>query len=224
MIKQSVNVIFSLHFCCSEWKGLLNITVLSHVAWPTSLNEPLSLYGPWWTFVFHCSLVHRHHTCLNKMLLGTMHWPEEDVFSTIILQLGEKKKNLIFENEDFLSDSSDNVNPLQVKLNLAAVVLFVPNHEWTSEHMLKVPVWAQHYAVQLQAGIFLFYLFLTKKRHRRHATTGIFQVLGTAETLRNKCYNFNRGGARLQTDFQSKRSDSRDHSLQFSASSALKRC
>lgn len=136
----------------------------------------------------------------------------------------KKKKNLIFENEDFLSDSSDNVNPLQLKLNLAAVVLFVPNHEWTSEHMLKVPVWAQHYAVQLQAGIFLFYLFLTKKRHWLHATTGIFQVLGTAETLRNKSYNFNRGGARLQTDFQYKRSDSRDHSLQFSASSALKRC
>lgn len=138
--------------------------------------------------------------------------------------LEEKKKNLIFENEDFLSDSSDNVNPLQLKLNLAAVVLFVPNHEWTSEHMLKVPVWAQHYTVQLQAGIFLFYLFLTKKRHWLHATTGIFQVLGTAETLRNKSYNFNRGGARLQTDFQYKRSDSRDHSLQFSASSALKRC
>lgn len=127
----SLNFIFSLYFCCcSEWKDLLNITVLSNVAWPTSVNEPLSLYGPLWTFVFHCSRVHRHHTCLNKMLLGTMHWPEEDVFSTIILQLGGKKEeNLIFENEDFLSDSSDNVNPLQLKLNLAAVVLFVPN-QW----------------------------------------------------------------------------------------------
>lgn len=52
----------------------------------------------------------------------------------------------------------------------------------------------------------------------------MFQVLGTAKTLRNKCYNFNRRGARLQTDFQCRRSDSRDHSLQFSASSALKRC
>lgn len=68
-----------------------------------------------------------------------------------------------------------------------------------------------------------FNFFLrTRKRHRAHATR--FQVLGTAETLRNKCYNFNRRGARLQTDSQYRRSDSRDHSLQFSASSALKRC
>lgn len=212
----SLNFIFSLYFCCcSEWKDLLNITVLSNVAWPTSVNEPLSLYGPLWTFVFHCSRVHRHHTCLNKMLLGTMHWPEEDVFSTIILQLwGKKEENLIFENEDFLSDSSDNVNPLQLKLNLAAVVLFVPNQWLDISTMLSTC--RQEFFLTL---IFFYFFFF-----RAHATTGIFQVLGTAETLRNKCYNFNRGDARLQTDFQYKRSDSRDHSLQFSASSALKRC
>lgn len=145
-------------------------------------------------------------------------------FSAPLFSNLEEKKNLIFENEDFLSDSSDNVNPLQLKLNLAAVVLFVPNHEWTSEHMLNVPAWAQHYDVQLQAGIYFspcyFFYFLKKTNIGFMLPWASFKCLA----LQKKCYNFNWGGARLQTDFQYKRSDSRDHSLQFSASSALKRC
>lgn len=149
----------------------------------------------------------------------------------------KKKWNLIFEIEDFLSDSSDNVNPLQLKLNVAALVRYCieskTGHQSTcwmflSEHSTMLSTCRQDFF--FLTPLFLFYLIFfsmkkkQKKKHWTRATTAVFQVLGSAETLRNKCYNFNRRGAHLQTDFQCRRSDSRDHSLQFSASSALKRC
>lgn len=148
----------------------------------------------------------------------------QDVCSTIIPQLGDSENFWKWRFPLRLQWSSS--TPTEIELSCRGSFLCWIKDR-TSEDMLNGPVWAQHYAVHLQAGIFFspfFYFFYKKKWHRADATTGIFQVLGTAETLRNKCYNFNRGGARLQTDFQYKRSGSRDHSLQFSASSALKRC
>lgn len=79
-----------------------------------------------------CSRAHRHGSCLNEMLLRTMRWPHKAVSRTIILQLAEKEQHLIFEKEDFPSERSDDINPLWLKLNLAAVVFLCQIKDWTS--------------------------------------------------------------------------------------------
>lgn len=61
-----------------------------------------------------------------------MRRPHKAVSRTIILQLAEKEQHLIFEKEDSPSERSDDINPLWLKLNVAAVDFLCQIKDWTS--------------------------------------------------------------------------------------------
>lgn len=171
-----------------------------------------------------CSRAHRHGSCLNEMLLRTMRWPHKAVSRTIILQLAEKEQHLIFEKEDFPSEHSDDINPLWLKLNLAAVVLLCRIKDWTSWHILPVPVWAQHRAVYSQADSQTFFslpvIVYNKKDIGLMLPRAWFKCLTLQKLWDTSVSTLTKGRLCLQTDFQYKHGDSRDRSLQFSGSSA----
>ena len=64
---------FSLYFCCFEWKGhfVLNVTVLLHVAWPTSTHGPLC--GPlWFLFESPCTRTTRNTRYVTRCFTVTL--------------------------------------------------------------------------------------------------------------------------------------------------------
>lgn len=140
-----------------------------------------------------CSRAHRRGSCLNEMLLRTMRWPHKAVSRTIILQLAEKEQHLIFEKEDFPSECSDDINPLWLKLNLAAVVFLCRIKDWTSHTACSSLSTASCCLLKGRLADFFFSpcYCLQQKGHWAHVTMGMVQVLDTAETLRYKCFNFN---------------------------------
>lgn len=160
-----------------------------------------------------------------------MHWPHtalQCIFSTIIFQCKEKKASSHFWKWGFPLKLQWHMNPFQLKLNLAAVVFFSPNQRQDIRTHADCSCPAQRFAVHfLKAGIFssplyffIVFFFSTKKQTKKKNTLGLCYHGHVSNAChcrnsRNKCYNFNRRGARLQTDFQYRRSDSRDHSLHF---------
>lgn len=128
------------------------------------------------------------------MLVRTMRWPHKAVSRTIILQLAEKEQHLIFEKEDFPSERSDDINPLWLKLNLAAVVFLCQIKDWTSHTACSSLSTAFVPSTRRQTPRLFFSspcYCLQQKGHWAHVTMGMVQVLDTAETLRYKCFNFN---------------------------------
>lgn len=152
------------------------------------------------------------------MLLGSIPWPYKVVSLPIILQLAEEEQYCIFQKKDFPSESSDDINPLLQKLNLAAVVFVQKQRLDITAHFPRSCLSTA--SCRLLAGRLpdFFHCCLQQKGHWAHITMSMFQVLDAAETQRYKYFNFNQRAPGFK-HFQHEQSDSRDHSLQFSSSS-----
>lgn len=81
----------------------------------------------------------------------------------IILQLAEKEQYCIFQKKDFPSESSDDINPLLQKLNLAAVVFVQKQRLDITAHFLFYSI-LQHHAVYSQADSQTFSIVVYNKK------------------------------------------------------------
>ncbi len=128
-----------------------------------------------------------------------MLWPQsyETVSLPIILPFAETVQYHILQKKDnFPSESSEDINPLLLKLYLAAVVFVWNQSLWTSWHILPIPVFLQcpkpqHHTVlytprQLMFSALIFSIVVYNKKDIRFTLPWACFKCSTLQKLRDR--------------------------------------